>query len=240
MYRRGEARWLTISQIFISVVSCDVVVHDTHCVLCAAVWFLILWQWIREASVVDRNLFGIRKECVGTVRCDGYNWHRIEYWMGDKGVFPSAHFPYDGPSHIRSIPHSSGHSACVTWVYTSARLWHGHENRKFPNLSIKHTSNVTMPSMAGHLINFAIFPMWIFQIEALVSTYFIAYFLSLIMCVCVELPFSVLQKQLFNKEKRPTESTQTVYGNSEPESRKLSKNLSDNLELKNNNNHLVN
>lgn len=60
------------------------------------------------------------------------------------------------------------------------------------------------------------------------------------MCLCVELPFSVLQKQMFHKDNRPTESAQTVYETSGPESRKLSKNLSDNLELKNNNNHLVN
>lgn len=53
------------------------------------------------------------------------------------------------------------------------------------------------------------------------------------------MPFSVLQKQLFSNDKRPTESTQTVYETSEPEPRKLSKNLSDNLELKNNNNHVV-
>lgn len=62
----------------------------------------------------------------------------------------------------------------------------------------------------------------------------------MIMCICVELPFSTLQRQLFNKDKAPTESTQTVYESSEPESGKLSKNLSDNLELKNNNNHLGN
>lgn len=58
------------------------------------------------------------------------------------------------------------------------------------------------------------------------------------MCVCLELPFSVLQKQMFDKDKRPAESTQTVFETSEPQSTKLSKNLNDNLELKNNNNHL--
>lgn len=84
-----------------------------------------------------------------------------------------------------------------------------------------------------------VFPTCLFQIESVVSTYFIAYFLSLVMCVCVELPFSVLQKQMFNKDKRPTENTQTVYETNGPETRKLSKNLNDNLELKNNN-HLVN
>lgn len=60
------------------------------------------------------------------------------------------------------------------------------------------------------------------------------------MVLCIELPFSVLQRQIFNKDTRPTDSTQAVYESSAPESRKLSKNLSDNLELKNNNNHLVN
>lgn len=58
-----------------------VVVHDTNGFQFTDVWLLILCVRLREAIVLDCDLFRIRKEYVGPARCNDHNWYCIEYWM---------------------------------------------------------------------------------------------------------------------------------------------------------------
>lgn len=57
-----------------------------------------------------------------------------------------------------------------------------------------------------------------------------AYFLSFLLCLSIELPFSVLQKQLFGRDNQST--VKTIYETADGEATKLSKNMPD-VEMKN-------
>lgn len=67
--------------------------------------------------------------------------------------------------------------------------------------------------------------------EVLMSSYFLSYFLSFLMALFIEIPCSVLQKRLYQREKSAIEKNPPDVN--VIESTKLSKNLNDNLEMKN-------
>lgn len=70
-----------------------------------------------------------------------------------------------------------------------------------------------------------------FQLEVLVSSYYISYLLSIILSLAIEIPFSVLQRHLFRRDINQG-PTKTIYETTNPaEVRKLSKSLNE-LELK--------
>lgn len=74
---------------------------------------------------------------------------------------------------------------------------------------------------------------WIFwlqlQFDNTVASYCVSYFLSLIVCLVIEMPFSILQKQLFAREDEgdQKEKTSTIYETTEAEAIKLSKKIAD-------------
>lgn len=77
---------------------------------------------------------------------------------------------------------------------------------------------LSVPNKKDSFSNFSIF-----QWNISLSTYITSYALSAIVCLAVEMPFSVLQKRLFQRESMAT--NKTIYDTREPETIKLSKTL---------------
>lgn len=57
------------------------------------------------------------------------------------------------------------------------------------------------------------------------SAFVTSYFLSAVVCLAIEMPFSVLQKRLFHRDSPQTDKT--IYETAEPETIKLSKTIND-------------
>lgn len=64
-----------------------------------------------------------------------------------------------------------------------------------------------------------------FQYDLTISLYVTAYILSFILCLAVELPCSVIQKWIFNRDTKKVDKT--IYEQTEPETIKLSKNINE-------------
>lgn len=63
------------------------------------------------------------------------------------------------------------------------------------------------------------------QYDSTMSAFVTSYALSFVVCMTVEMPFSIIQKLIFNKNVRPTEKT--IYETTETEAIKLSKKLAE-------------
>lgn len=64
-----------------------------------------------------------------------------------------------------------------------------------------------------------------FQLDNTVSAFFTSYALSFIVCMLIEMPFSIIQKLLLGRDNRQTEKT--IYETTETEAIKLSKKIAE-------------
>lgn len=67
-----------------------------------------------------------------------------------------------------------------------------------------------------------------FQIDSTISAFVASYTLSFFVCMCVEMPFSIIQKLIFNRNDRRTEKT--IYETTETDAIKLSKKIAETAE----------